>query len=336
MIEGKPKQGRMLSAVKRIGSAFKPVEYAGWEMLIMRAAFAVAIWYAFAKIQTFTEAPSPVGIAQWIDVSIFHDGDFRELSKWIVAACMLSYVFGVFPSVTLSIAAFLFVGAATLNTSQGKIHHHLQAGGGVLCILAIWHVIASIIHRFKPHHLTRLRTYQLSVFFVLQAVAAAYVVSAVTKLDKSGLGWFTDAKYAPAAIRKTEDAAYFSTLEVRKPAALQEDGASSEPANDTVEDQAADFFPRAVQKFLLDNPWAAGWVLGPGLILELFAFLALLGRRWALAVGLLIISFHFMVGHVMNLHFELNNHLLIIFFVNIPYWVLAFGRWITGMKKEAP
>ena len=115
------KQNKVLGFCKRLTCAFKPVNYEGWELIIMRAALGVAIWYAFCKIQTFTEVPSPVGIANWIDVRIFNDPDFFSLSRWIVAACMVAYAFGIFPSVALPIAAFLFVGAATLNTSQGKI-----------------------------------------------------------------------------------------------------------------------------------------------------------------------------------------------------------------------
>ena len=250
---------------------------------------------------------------------------------------MVAYTFGFLPSVALPIAAFLFIGPATLNTSQGKIHHHLHAGAAVLAILACWHIIAAIIRKIDPQRLTRLRTFQLSVFFVLQTVAAAYVVSAVTKLDHSGLAWFTDTKYAPVSIRKTEDSSYFSTLEVRNPQAPAEgENGDDESDDDQTSPQFAAAIPRAVQRVILDHPWAGAWILGPGLILELFAFLALLGRRWAFFIGFSFITFHFLVGHIMNLHFQLNNHIILIFFLNLPYWLAQIGLKITAKKPTPP
>ncbi len=327
---------RILSKLK---SAFRPVEYAAWEMLIMRGLFGVAVLVAYLKIQTFPDAPFQIGIGHWIDLSFFHDPSFHALSVWVIAASMLAYALGFFPSVVLPLAAFLFIGAATLNTSQGKIQHHLQAGATALAVLALWHVIAALIRSSNPARLTRLRTYQLSVFFLLQTIAAAYVVSAVTKLDRSGLAWFTETKYAPVAIRKTEDAAYFNTLKVRNPLspATSDDATDASEVEGAPPPQFAAAIPRAVQRVILDHPWTGAWILGPGLLLELFAFLALLGRPWALAVGLAIIIFHFLVGHIMNLHFHLNNHLLAIFFLNIPYWAtLSYRRLTNPNKAPAP
>ena len=67
-----------------------------------------------------------------------------------------------------------------------------------------------------------------------------------------------------------------------------------------------------------------------------FAFLALAGRRAALVVGLLIIGFHYAVSEVMNLRFEMNTHLLLIFYGQCPPsgWVLGGGKGLRVSGKE--
>ena len=41
------------------------------------------------------------------------------------------------------------------------------------------------------------------------------------------------------------------------------------------------------------------------------------------------------IGQIMNLHFELNNHILIIFFLNLPYWLVLIALKLSG-KRTTP
>ena len=71
-------------------------------------------------------------------------------------------------------------------------------------------------------------------------------------------------------------------------------------------------------------------MLGTGLVLELGAFLALLGRPWSFTYGLLLIAFHAMNSVFMNLNFRWHNQCLFIFLIMPP--LIAAGRRVLGRK----
>ena len=75
---------------------------------------------------------------------------------------------------------------------------------------------------------------------------------------------------------------------------------------------------------------AARAVFAPGLLLELFAFLALLSRRWALAIGLGLVTLHASIEYMMSLHFPLFQYSVAIWMINLPFWLVTWGRRLTG------
>ena len=306
---------------------FRPVSYAGWEIAWMRVFLAIAVYLAFGKIQTFPAAEVEIGLGRGMNLSLFHQpggglgkGVFgllpRNLFQIIVLIGMLVYASGRLGWLVLPVVTFLFIGTATLNTSQGSIQHHLQAGAMLLVVLSLWYVGCAIWNKTVPLRALSLeKVHRFVPFFAIQVLAATYVVAGISKLEKSGIGWIADTRFAPVALRKTADQHFFSVT-------------------DHLPERASGLFdglPVLVRGFFLECPWAAGPLLGPGLFLELFAFLALAGRRAALVVGLLIIGFHYAVSEVMNLRFEMNTHLLLIFMVNVPFWV-GLG-WRKGVAR---
>lgn len=311
-------------------NCFRPVAYAGWETLLMRAFFGLAIYLAFGKLQTFSSAEVEVGIGHWMDLSVFHQsgwgiwGPFgacpKNMLHLLVGIGMVAFVWGRFAWLTLPVVAFIFVGTATLNTSQGSTQHHLQAGGMVLVVLSLWYLGTAVWGRLRPSRALALRVvHRTAPFLAIQVLAAAYVVAGISKLKQSGLAWVTDSRFAPVALRKTADQHYFSVTDQVPEAVVG----------------LSDRLPLLVRELFLEHPWAAGIFVGPGLFLELLAFLALAGRSAALVVGLLLMGFHYMVSEVMNLHFELNNQLLFIFLVNVPFWIVVAWRRLAGCIGRA-
>ena len=71
-------------------------------------------------------------------------------------------------------------------------------------------------------------------------------------------------------------------------------------------------------------------LMGGGLAIELFAFVALRGRLWALGAGLAIIALHWGIDISMGLFFKYHIALVIIFYLNLPYWI---GRLIPAGEK---
>ena len=76
-----------------------------------------------------------------------------------------------------------------------------------------------------------------------------------------------------------------------------------------------------MRDFLIDHPWLSVPILGSGLIIEIIFCLALLGRRPALVLGLAAAGFHVGVYALMGLKFETNIWIVLILFVNAPFWI---------------
>ena len=68
------------------------------------------------------------------------------------------------------------------------------------------------------------------------------------------------------------------------------------------------------------------------MLLELFAFVALFGRGAAALIALGMICFHRSIAHLMSIYFHFNEALLIIFLINLPFWI----GWLAtrGVRKE--
>src|SRR5205085_2707948 len=77
--------------------------------------------------------------------------------------------------------------------------------------------------------------------------------------------------------------------------------------------------------------WAAhGWIVATiataGLLLEIGSPLMLVNRAWAAVIGGALICFHLGLDYAMGLSFIFNQWLLIIFMINLPYWIVFAGR----------
>jgi len=277
----------------------------------MRLLLGIAVYYAYGKIQTFPVEQYQIGIGRVLDLGFFHQPTVRQVSHITVGLCMAIYVWGRFAWLTMPIVAFLFIGAGTLNTSQGSTQHHLQVGAVLLLTLALWHLGSALWTRFKDSGHDLQKVHRLAPFFAIQVLVASYLLAGIAKLDESGLAWISDARHAPVALRKTSDQYYFSVTDQAPPKAIG----------------VMERVPHLVQELFVAKPWIASLFMGPGLLLELAAVFALVGRRSALVIGAILVGFHYMVSEVMNLHFELNNHLIAIYLLNVPFWLWAvFNR----------
>ena len=74
-------------------------------------------------------------------------------------------------------------------------------------------------------------------------------------------------------------------------------------------------------------------MLTSGLLLELLAFLALVGRKSAFAIGVMMIGLHVSISLVMHLHFPQNEQTCLIFLVNLPFWAVLAGRRLRGGER---
>lgn len=282
----------------------KIIPHAGWEMLIMRACFAGLIWGSVPVFMPYGSQPHPNGIAHWIDLTFLSNVGALGPLRGALAVALVFYVLRIFSFPALTVMLALQVGCASLENSQGAINHTFQPYA--LALLGQWLVAAFFLIRQGAGYfpVDSLRAQQVSVHAAKVALVSCYVASGITKLWESDGAWLLRIPNLASQIAKSNANSYLNALIEAEPLA------AGAPA------------------FIIDHPWLATLVVGSGLFLELFAFLALLGRRPAFVLGIGMILMHAMIEQVMSLRFPTFQNLALIFLVNLPYALVAAGAWI--------
>ncbi len=88
----------------------------------------------------------------------------------------------------------------------------------------------------------------------------------------------------------------------------------------------------AMANFAATHGWIVVLIAGCGLALELGSPLALLNRGMAALFGCALFAFHLGLDHTMRLSFIFNQWLLIIYMINIPYWIVTGARAMDRNK----
>jgi hypothetical protein len=310
----------------KIKALFKPLELSGCELLVMRILFALVVWQVMPGKLNLHEQAAPVGMAKWfgIDFTFFSDPATLGALRITLLVSLVLYCSGRFLYVALPVMLFLVAGAGTLINSQKAATHSTQIVA--LCVLAqcAWHIYAAIANRksAKAPGARRLEEGRLGIWYTQQMVAAAYVVSAVTKWMAKG-NWVADSHNFPLQIVKSQRMDYYNRL--------QETGESSGnygPISDALAPVAS-----WLEKTMMTSPQWAPLLLAPGFLLELFAFILLAGRKTGAIYALLLIVFHLTIAEMMELNFKYHVFVLAIFFSGAAYWIarpiqLGAAKWL--------
>jgi len=167
------------------------------------------------------------------------------------------------------------------------------------------HVLRHPAAAFRPasdaveHSAQTFRSSQIHV--ILQMMAMSYVVSGVSKLWRSEGAWLSEVRNIPLQFEKNRLNEYHDTLIM--------------PLQSST-DRMADWIGQ--------HPNLAGALFGIGLFLELFAFLGLWNRRTMALFGFSLMLMHMMISDLMNLGFYYHKAALLLFWINVPYWIHAF------------
>jgi hypothetical protein len=278
-----------------------------WEIFAMRLFFAIALNSFLPAALGFAEQPHPVGIAQWINLTWL--SNIYSETRLVLGLLSVLYVIGAALPVVLPLMAAIHIGVLTLYNSQGFVTHTWQVASQVLLVqalvvvfFALWPRLARRPYRFAPG--VAVDSYWL--YFSQGIIAAGYVTSGVCKLIRSDGRWLLDLPNVPLALLRTRLHDYYTHPTGVPP---------PEPP---------------LAGWLIDHPQAAIWLFGPGLFIELFAFLALRNRLFALLTGLAILAMHEGISRVMDLNFAVNEDCVLIFLVNVPWWLW----WLWRGRKQ--
>ncbi len=287
----------------------------------MRALFAVAIylsvkhmlpplWGEAPKPHTlafYPEAPEPVGIAKLIPLGWLSDPAAGRVAMWVMVAGLVAYAAVPLRLLKYPALVVLLVHNAvfTLNNSQGSTHHGYQIITLTLLaqVAVLWMPAVCKWLKRRPPIPEGLGVGDLWVYYSQLAIAGAYVIAGVSKLLRSGVGWIIESPLIAVQVVKTHSQNYYNYLQ-------------------------EEFAGMGMQyaEWIAAHPWLTRLMLTGGLLLELLAFLALIGRGWALAIGAAMIGLHVSISMVMHLHFPQNEQICLIFLVNLPFWAVLAGR----------
>jgi hypothetical protein len=206
----------------------------------------------------------------------------------------------------------LHVAVFTFYNSQGYVNHTWQlismilvAQSLVVLFFAGWRAFVRKPFPFRPG----IDASSCWLYFSQGAIVVGYVTSAVSKLVNSEWMWLWNTRNVPIALLRTQMQQHYSNPVSPNPPPV----------------------PPFAQ-WLIDHPSWAMWIFGPGLFLELFAFAALWNRVFAFWIGVALIVMHRMIAVIMDLHFELNEWAVLIFFINLPWW--AWWSWMRLSRRR--
>lgn len=304
-------------------SFVKPIQYSKLEFVTVRALFAWIIWITIppysSGVMPYANQPAPNGLAKTFGLDFTFLGSPEPwIFDWpafgflraLAALALIIYALGFVPWLCLTYVTCFFVSFGTLYNSQGSITHHMQLTSMVLTGITVYHLYHRVRYR-KPKP-DDPNPFLRSIHVGQLLITGAYVSSAVSKSLKSGFfGWIGKTENFPIALVKAERMHYYNDLTTIDPKNL--------PVMEAIATRLGDL--------LTSNPSLGPLIIGPGLIIEAFAFVLLFGRKWSVYGAVLIIIFHMFVGAMMNLHFDSNIILITSFFIvpNILYWL--YGRF---------
>lgn len=317
----------------RFGKAMAVPKFHGWEALCMRILFALVILqtlplqtldFDYSPFQSgsilaparpvlYDSQPIPNGLGRWIDFSFMADPNLQT-ALWILSlCCLVSYILGRGLLFSLPILTFITIAARTLENSQGFVNHKYTIVAQILLVqsvVVIWfaarrHFAGERGDRSTPGDRS---LHDYLIRYTQMVIVAVYVISGCTKLIASDGEWIAKSPYIGLYLVKTDRQNYYNKLDA--------------------ENFGGDV-PVAAK--MLEHPNISRVFMGAGLLLELFAFVALCNRFTALGIGVALVVFHQAVLHFMALTFPLNEKVIWIFLINVPFWI---GSGILFLRRN--
>ena len=284
-------------------SWWEPPTREPWELHLQRLGLALLLAWRFPLIPRYSAQPFPAGVARLVDFSFLGD---QTLNAWVYgafAAALVLYVLGRAMLLAVGTLLVLWVGAGALSNSQGSLAHDTQLVGMVL--LAQWLAYARGAWAVWRGGVRAQAIDELAVDYSQQVIVASYLLAGMMKVVLSRGRWIEQVPYVASDIVKTHGQRFADGLD----AALLARG-------------------ERFATFALTHTIIMRLMLGSALLLELCSPLALLGRRAALVFGLALIGMHRGIEYVMMIRFYEHEVLLLLYFVNLPYWLVWAGRRI--------
>ena len=301
--------------MSRIGCSFRPLEipFASWEMFLMRVACAVLFFVTLPQTVVLDEMQKPHGLGRMVNLTILAEPGLWPALRVAVIPFLIAYAAGVVPLLSLSCPLIALVALGTQENSQGAINQTRQLLALTLLAqiaMSTWDAACDYRRKGGLGWLDSIPRQRRIIHAARIMIAAAYLTAAISKLDRSEGRWLWETPYLAVQLVKNQANELSNT------------GTPENP-----------FLAQTLPGWIAEHPMLARLFFSPGLFLELFLFLGLMGRVWSAAMGFGAIVLHVCISIFMSLDFFAHEVLLLIFFVNLPYWVVAMVQALSPSHR---
>ena len=242
---------------------------------------------------TSKDANLPIGIYLYIQYDFLFHGFLRYSLFLTIVLLIVFYIIEkwmVYTTFLMTLISILFI---THQESEGIFYRSTSYS----TILGA-QFLAYFIHRLKPAF--NLNYYRIQ--FPLQIIVATYTLAGISKLKLSGLDWIDSGKYFSLQVLKNQYFFYYDT--------------GSEVFRTTAWTKA---------EWFLKNLLSIKLLLTFSLFLELFCFLALIGKKSRISIGILLLLMHIGIYYVMGILIGGIAWNMVIFLLNpLYYFSIAF------------
>ena len=291
----------------------KPFAHNRWELLFLRAGLAIILILSLhSNWPGFTDQPKPNGLAHLFDFSFFGEPEAMKILYPFYLAALALYTLGSFMPLALAFMTFFTTGVGTLMNSQGAIGHSTQLLAMIVLAQFLVHTSYASLRLLRGPRgwLASPASCADSMDWSRNVIAAAYVVCGVVKLVNSKGLWIWNTPNLSLQLIKTNEMDYYNRLATE-----------------------VGFWANDFPEILVEHPWFAQIFFGGGLFIELFAFVALLGKKWAFFGGLAIVALHLSISQIMRLNFE--EHMAIVGLLLIAPWPLSIiSEKVSRMRPK--
>ena len=281
-----------------------PVRADALELALIRGglAYLLSRYYLDCRLK-YDRQTRPVGLARFVDLTGLASPVVQRRLNLLARVALVFYVIGIGMPLVTALLCLYVVARESLNNSQGAIEHAWNAVAAVLLAQAALYGFQAFNELFRPgfRFAGGVGYDRMALFWSQQAIAAVYFTAALTKLIESRGAWAWHTPRIAIQIVKSTRQAYYTRLD---PGSLEH----------------CESLVRSISR----HPHWTRLLLGAGLLVELAAPLFLYNRAASAAGGVLLIAFHLVNRRYMRLPFKEQQLLVGIFFLQVPFALVAF------------
>jgi hypothetical protein len=251
-------------------------------------------------IGRYQSIPFPEGLCLFFDFTFVIQPPFSFIVILCAIAFSVLYLFERSMIITTLSLALISVVVFSIERSNGIFHRK-----ELLSVVFIVQSVAYVRYYLGSKNLKSQTTAtNLAMKYSVQAIAAGYMIAGITKLQNSGIGWITESPNMVVQIIKS-----FSQKSIDTQFAFLFD------------------YGKYMSDMLIQYPNFIKVAFTAALLIELFAFIAMLGKRSARTYGFVLLTLHIAMLAMMGIVLAAFVGLLFIYLINIPGFVInLFNR----------